>query len=165
VEALADAAKSLRVFSAMLEQVSAVAPPRSAIAVRAAAGDLRSRDPGAFSIETPDPAGESWFESYGTRARGSRMALRTARQVMALQQGSLDLTLHSPDVGELVAAFAPVGAAGVSASAGGARPAAVSRENPAVTGRRQSPTRILIVEDSTEVRSSTARRWRHSVTR
>jgi CheY-like chemotaxis protein len=105
-----------------------------------------------FSIETPDSVGESWFESYGTRARGSRMALRTARQVMALQQGSLDLTLRSPDVGELVAAFAPVAAAGVSASAGGAQPAAVSRESPAVTGRGPSPTRILIVEDSTEVR-------------
>src|SRR5438309_8985397 len=40
---------------------------------------------------------------------------RTARQVMALQQGSLDLTLRSPDVGELVAAFVPVAAAGASA--------------------------------------------------
>jgi CheY-like chemotaxis protein len=152
VEAMADAAKSLRVVSAMLEQASAVAPPRSAIAVRAAAGDSGPEIRVRFSIETPDSVGESWFESYGTRARGSRMALRTARQVMALQQGSLDLTLRSPDVGELVAAFAPVAAAGVSASAGGAQPAAVSRESPAVTGRGPSPTRILIVEDSTEVR-------------
>jgi CheY-like chemotaxis protein len=152
VEAMADAAKSLRVLSAMLEQASAVAPPRSVIAVRAAAGNSGPEIRVRFSIETPDPAGESWFESYGTRARGSRMALRTARQVIALQQGSLDLTLHSPDVGELVAAFAPVTAAGVSASALGAQPAAVSRESPAVSGRGSSPTRILIVEDSTEVR-------------
>ena len=152
VEAMADAAKSLRVVSAMLEQASAVAPPRSAIAVRAAAGDSGPEIRVRFSIETPDSVGESWFQSYGTRARGSRMALRTARQVMALQQGSLDLTLRSPDVGELVAAFAPVAAAGVSASAGGAQAAAVSGEGPAETGRGPSPTRILIVEDSTEVR-------------
>src|SRR6202047_4008035 len=152
LEAMADAAKSLRVVSAMLEQASAVAPPRSAIGVRAAAGasgpEIRMR----FSIETPDSAGESWFESYGTRARGSRMALRTARQVMALQQGSLDLILRSPDVGELVAAFAPAAAAGVSASAGGAQPAAANEESPAVSRRGPPPTRILIVEDSTEVR-------------
>ena len=152
LEAMADAAKSLRVVSAMLEQASGVAPPRSAIAVRAAAGDSGPEIRMRFSIETPESAGENWFESYGTRARGSRMALRTARQVMALQQGSLDLTLRSPDVGELVAAFAPVGAAGVSASARGAQPAAVSRESPAVSGRGPAPKRILIVEDSTEVR-------------
>jgi CheY-like chemotaxis protein len=152
VEALADPAKSRRVVSAMLEQASAVAPPRSAIAVRAGAGDSGPEIRVRFSIETPDSVGESWFESYGTRARGSRMALRTARQVMALQQGSLDLTLYSPDAGELVAAFAPVAAAGGSASAGGAQPAAVSGESPAETGCGPSPTRILIVEDSTEVR-------------
>jgi len=152
VEAMADAAKSLRVITAMLEQASAVAPPRSAIAVRAAAGDSGPEIRMRFSIETPDSVGESWFESYGTRPRASRMALRTARQVMALQQGSLDLTLRSPDVGELVAAFVPIAAAGVSASAGGAQPATLSGESPAETGRGPSPTRILIVEDSTEVR-------------
>jgi len=152
IEAMADAAKSLRVVSAMLEQASAAAPPRSAIAVRAAAGDSGPEIRMRFSIETPDSAGESWFESYGTRARGSRMALRTARHVMALQRGYLDLTLRSPDVGELVAAFAPVAAAGLSASDGSAQPAAVSGEGPAVSGRGPPPTRILIVEDSTEVR-------------
>jgi CheY-like chemotaxis protein len=152
VEAMADVAKSLRVVSAMLAQASAVAPPRSAITVRATAGDSGPEIRMRFSIETPDSAGESWFESYGTRARSSRLALRTARQVMALQQGSLDLTLHSADVGELVAAFAPVAAAGASASAGDAQPAGANEESPAVSGRGPSPTRILIVEDSTEVR-------------
>jgi len=108
VEAMADAAKSLRVVSAMLEQASAVAPPRSAIEVRAAAGESGPEIRVRFPIETPDSVGESWFESYSARARGSRMALRTARHVMKLQRGSLDLALHSAGAGELVAAFAPV---------------------------------------------------------
>src|SRR5436853_123448 len=77
VEALADAAKSLRVIRAMLEQASAVAPPRSVIEVRAADGDSGPQIRVRFSIETPDPVAEHWFESYGARARGSRMALRT----------------------------------------------------------------------------------------
>src|SRR2546421_5505693 len=151
VEALADAAKSLRVVRAMLEQASAVAPPRSVIEVQAADGHSGPQIRVRFSIETPDPQAEHWFESYGARARGSRMALRTARHVMTLQQGSLDLTLRSPAAGELVAAFAPVGAAGMPAGDDGSRPAA-SVEASAASGKGPSRPRILIVEDSTEVR-------------
>lgn len=143
VEAMADAAKTLRVISAMLEQASAVAPPRSVIEVRAAAGDSGPQIRVCFSIETPDSVGADWFESYGGRARGSRMALRTARHVMALQRGSLDLNQRSPGAAELVAAFAPVGAA---------RPAPASEQGAATTGPKASRTRILIVEDSNEVR-------------
>jgi CheY-like chemotaxis protein len=152
VEAMADVAKSLQVISAMLEQASAVAPPRSVIEVRAGVGDSGPEIRVRFSVETPDSVGEAWFESYRGRARGSRMALRTARQVMALQRGSLDLNQPSPGAGELVAAFAPVGAAGVSERPGGARPARASEEGRAATGPKASATRILIVEDSTEVR-------------
>jgi len=149
VEALADAAKSLQVISAMLEQASAVAPPRSVIEVRAAAGESGAEIHVRFSVETPDSVDESWFESYRGRARGSRMALRTARHVMSLQRGSLNLALRSPSAGELVAVFAPVGAASVSAST---RPAAASEHGPTPTGPEPARTRILIVEDSTEVR-------------
>ena len=149
VEALADAAKSLQVISAMLEQASAVAPPRSVIEVRAAAGESGAEIHVRFSVETPDSVDESWFESYRGRARGSRMALRTARHVMSLQRGSLNLALRSPSAGELVAVFAPVGAASVS---GSTRPAAASEHGPTPTGPEPSRTRILIVEDSTEVR-------------
>jgi CheY-like chemotaxis protein len=152
VEALADAAKSLQVISAMLEQASAVAPPRSVIEVRAAAGESGPQIQVRFSVETPDSVDESWFESYRGRARGSRMALRTARHVMLLQRGSLDLALRSPSAGELVAVFAPVGAASVSGRPGSARPAAASAHAPTPTGPEPARTRILIVEDSTEVR-------------
>jgi CheY-like chemotaxis protein len=152
VEAMADAAKSLQVISSMLEQASAVAPPRSVIEVRAAVGDSGPAIRMRFSIAAPDSVGEDWFESYRGRARGSRMALRTARHVMALQRGSLDLTLRSPSVGELVAAFAPVDAARLSGRPGSTRPAAANENAPTATGPKASRTRILIVEDSTEVR-------------
>src|SRR6202049_3749305 len=122
VEALADAAKSLQVISAMLEQASAVAPPRSVIEVRAADGQSGPEIHVSFSIATPDFVDVDWFESYRGRARGSRMALRTARHVMSLQRGSLDFALRSPSAGELVAVFAPVGAASVSGP-GSTRPA------------------------------------------
>jgi CheY-like chemotaxis protein len=152
VEAMADAAKSLQVISAMLEQASAVAPPRSVIEVRAAVGDSGPAIRMRFSIAAPDSVGEDWFESYRGRARGSRMALRTARHVMALQRGSLDLALRSPSAGELVAAFAPVDAARGSDRPGSTRPAAANENAPTPTGPKASRTRILIVEDSTEVR-------------
>ena len=51
-----------------------------------------------------------------------------------------------------MAAFAPVGAARVSARVDGARPAAGNDGGSTATGREPSRTRILIVEDSTEVR-------------
>jgi CheY-like chemotaxis protein len=152
VEAMADAAKSLQVISAMLEQASAVAPPRSVIEVRAAAGQSGPEIHVRFSLATPDPVDVDWFESYRGRARGSRMALRTARHVMSLQRGSLDFALRSPSAGELVAVFAPVGAASVSGRPGSTRPAAASEHGPTPTGPKASRTRILIVEDSTEVR-------------
>ena len=153
VEVLADAAKSLQVISAMLEQASAVAPPRSAIEVRAAAGESGPQIHVRFSLAMPDSADQSWFESYRGRARGSRMALRTARHVMSLQRGSLNLVLHSPSAGELVAVFAPVGAAGVSGRPGSTRPAAAARAHgPTPAGPAPARTRILIVEDSSEVR-------------
>jgi CheY-like chemotaxis protein len=152
VEALADAAKSLQVISAMLEQASAVAPPRSAIEVRAAAGQSGPEIHVRFSIATPDFVDVDWFESYRGRARGSRMALRTARHVMSLQRGSLDFALRSPSAGELVAVFAPVGAAAESAHPGSTRPAAASEHGSIPTGPKAALTRILIVEDSTEVR-------------
>ena len=152
IEAMADAAKSLQVISAMLEHASAVAPPHSAIEVRVAVADSGPEIRVRFSVETPDSVGVAWFESYRGRARGSRMALRTARHIMALQRGRLDLNQHAPGAGELVAAFAPLCAAGMSERSGGARPARASEEGPAATGPGSSHTRILIVEDSAEVR-------------
>jgi CheY-like chemotaxis protein len=136
----------------MLEQASAVAPPRSVIQMRAAAGESGPQIQVRFSIAAPDSVDESWFESYRGRARGSRMALRTARHVMLLQRGSLDLALRSPSAGELVAVFAPVGAASVSGRPGSTRPAAASEHGPTPSDPGLSRTRILIVEDSTEVR-------------
>jgi CheY-like chemotaxis protein len=144
VEALADAAKSLQVISAMLEQASAVAPPRSVIEVRAAAGQAGPEIQVRFSVAAPDAVDVDWFESYRGRARGSRMALRTARHVMSLQRGSLDLALRSPSAAELVAVFAPVGST--------TRPAVADEHGPSPTRPKASRTRILIVEDSAEVR-------------
>jgi CheY-like chemotaxis protein len=81
------------------------------------------------------------------------MALRTARHVMSLKRGSLNLVLHSPSAGELVAVFAPVGAAGVSGRPGSTRPAAAAgAHGPTPAGPAPARTRILIVEDSSEVR-------------
>ena len=152
VEAMADAAKSLQVVSAMLEQASAVAPPRSVIEVRATAGQSGPEIHVRFAVATPDLVDESWFESYRGRPRGSRMALRTARHVMSLQRGSLGLALPSPSAGELVAVFAPLGSASVSGRPGSTRPAAASAHGPTPAGPAASRTRILIVEDSAEVR-------------
>jgi CheY-like chemotaxis protein len=139
----ADALRSRQVIGAMLELASAVAPAHALIQIET------TGDPGApairvrFPVEAPAAAGESWFAGYRARPRGSRMALRSARQVMALQRGTLSLSLPAPGDAQLVAAFAPADRAALSPNAAGAR---------ADAPRPASRQRVLLVEDSQEVR-------------
>jgi CheY-like chemotaxis protein len=141
----ADCAKSRQIIAAMLEQASAAAPPQARIELQAGGA------PPALRVRFPVAAGSAaagCFESYRSRPRGSRMALRSARQLMVLQGGSLEVEVHE-SVAELIATFA-ASSAGV-----GAAPAAspAVQRAPAREAARPSGTHILIVDDSHEVRS------------
>src|SRR5262249_18491483 len=97
-----------------------------------------------FPLDAAATPSEAWFENYRSRPRGSRLALRSARQMMALQQGRLELTVAA-GAAQLVATFAP---------AAGARPAAADAAVPAPGSAARTPgTHILLVEDSHEVRT------------
>jgi CheY-like chemotaxis protein len=140
----ADCARSRQIIAAMLEQASATAPPQARIELQASAA------PPALRVRFPVDAGSataSWFESYRSRPRGSRMALRSARQLMVLQGGRLEVEVQD-GVAQLVATFAA--SAGVPAGQG-ASPAPQRADAPQAVP--PAATHILIVDDSHEVRS------------
>lgn len=143
----ADCAKSRQIIAAMLEQASAAAPPQARIELQAGGAPPAVRV--RFAVEAGSAAA-GCFESYRSRPRGSRMALRSARQLMVLQGGSLEVEVHE-GVAELIATFAPA-SAGVGVGAAPATSPAVQRA-PAREAARPSGTHILIVDDSHEVRS------------
>ena len=148
VPVMADAARSAQVLSAMLEQALVTALPAAPIEVRAVAEGARGRIHVSFAIDPRATIGEGWFDNY---ASGKRMALRTARCIMQLQQGELSAARPGPERCELQAVFLRATA---QEQAGSREPPAASPEStvdaPRQVGARN--THIVIVDDSAEVR-------------
>jgi CheY-like chemotaxis protein len=154
VPVTADALRSTQVLIAMLGHAAAVAAANSPIKLCSAARDGGAEVRVAFAIDPHAGVGEDWFETYRMRGGPGRMALRTARHIMRLQQG--DLSVVAPATGrcELVATFAaaPAGAPERRADRAAA-PSVPSASSFARTGATPAPRtpRVLIVEDSAEV--------------
>ncbi len=145
----ADPARSAQVLGAVLQHAVTTATHERAVeacaAGTAAQPEIRVRG----RIDPANVPGEEWFASY--RGGDGGMALRTARRIMMLQGGSLELVSSHPSEFELVMRFA----------AERGRPEAQSetslqkrRAAPARTraADRAGDERVLIVEDSPEVR-------------
>ncbi len=144
----ADAGLSARVVTAVLQHAIAIAIGGRPVEVQVVgpARTMRVRVP----IDPDNLPGKGWFATY--RGGDGRMALRTALQIMRLQGGALELRQESADVLELILQF--------EEEADAARPApeagAVSREAMRSGGGRAPGRRVLIVDDSPEVRRAYA---------
>jgi two-component system, sensor histidine kinase len=150
----ADMDKSAQVLTAMLEQALSAAPQGASIEIETSAhADARVEVRVALAAAAAQD--ESWFE--GLRACGSgRMALRTARCLMRLQGGELALMHESAGKSALLATFAGEAAA-LEAGSPAAAPtqsdrAGSSPESDADRSAQLRGTRLLIVEDSADVR-------------
>lgn len=140
----ADATWSTQVLTAVLQHASASAPHGSAVEVRSLGG----AEPQIAVRSAVDPAnrpGEEWFTGY--RAGNARMALRTARRIMSLQGGGLELR-HSDEEYEFALRFSAARAQS-QAQHEDARPQRTQPSPPRASGGAE---RILIVDDSYEVR-------------
>jgi CheY-like chemotaxis protein len=139
---LADLEAARRALTAVLEHAAAAVPDGPLeIDATAAAGraSIRVRLGAQASV---DP---SWFEGFRARGGGSRLALRTARRIMQLQQG--DLTLESRDrEAAFVASLPAADAAAVAVSA------AIAPERTRAPERSVGAARVVVVDDSPEVR-------------
>ena len=168
LEVLADAARSAQALAAML--LHALTMERdSEVEVRAAAEAEGAQVRIAFSCAAP-PVSEEWFGSYRSRPGAGSMALRTARELLRLEHGSLELRVPVRGRAELVASFrrgpATSPGAGIAntgvAHTGVDRPSAALGDGGGATsavapgpGRTRNGSggaRLLMVEDNAEVR-------------
>jgi len=152
VPVTADLLRSTQVLLALLGHAAALAAPASPIELRSAASDGGAEVRVAFAIEPPTGVGESWFETYRVRGSAGRMALRTARCIMQLQQGNLSVVTPAAGRCELVATFAAAAVSAPDTRTG--RAAAVSLDGSSARTRPPAApqaTRVLLVEDSAEV--------------
>lgn len=163
IEVLADPARAVQVLSAMLQRAAAACPNDTPIELRAtAAGDVALLTIVFTSAQSP--VAEEWFATYRSPPGAGALALRTARNLMRLQQGNLELRVLEGGRAELVAGFRSAysrrgsGAAeafeAAPAGTGTGAPSADALAGlPGATGNTGS-TRLLMVEDNADVRRS-----------
>ena len=145
----ADLGRSAQVLAALMQHAAAITVPDQGVEVRTAGTAVQPEIRVRSRVHPGNMPGEEWFASY--RGGEGRMALRTARRILSLQGGMLELLKEAEGGFELVMRFA----------AGQAQPDAECqpshgpkrREPPRPGGWGGAPAgRILIVEDSPEVR-------------
>ncbi|MBV9316842.1 MAG: hypothetical protein JOZ34_05205, partial [Gammaproteobacteria bacterium] len=142
----ADGVHSIRVLTAVLQHAAAIADARP-LEVQPVTGAQQAQIRVRGHIDPDNMPGREWFRSY--RGGEGRMALRTALQIMNLQGGALELVNDSAGTFELVLHF-PREAQRTPASRSAARPPA--SQPAAGPGDRAAGDRVLIVDDSAEVR-------------
>jgi CheY-like chemotaxis protein len=149
VEVLADRDRSVRLLASLLQHADELAAPDGPITVQvqAHAPVLAVR----FSAVARERVGEHCFDSWRTPS-ATVMALRTARRLMLLQGGSLQLRPVSADEFEFIATFAPSVAGAVAPAPEAGSPDHGPRER--VSAPAGTVTRVLIVDDSAEVRKA-----------
>jgi CheY-like chemotaxis protein len=149
----ADVQRSIEVLTALLQHAAAASAPGSLLQVRQAgepAPQIRIR----LRMHPGSSAGENWFAGFRVGS-AARMALRTARQLLAAQGGGLRVEIAGPGECELVASFAAAAAQDLGAAAPAA--AAATAASPARVGGSAAGAcgmRIIIVDDSAEVRNA-----------
>jgi CheY-like chemotaxis protein len=145
----ADLVRSAQALAAVLQHAADLGPRDRPIEVRICVTAARPRIRVSGGIDPVNTPGEEWFESW--RGGDAGMSLRTARCLMRLQRGDLELVIGNRGEWELVASFAGEAvqpeAPGVQPPA--PRPAESARPGPS---RSTGDETILMVDDSREVR-------------
>lgn len=137
----ADTARSAQVLQSMLLYASIVALPGTQIEVGTAGGPPRLRV--SCHTDARFEPGEDWFGSFAGPAGG--LALRTARRIMELQHGTLEMARRAGEC-TFVISFRPAHAHHVETPA--PQPAPQADDKTAAP----RPLRLLIVDDNADVR-------------
>src|SRR5215469_4960068 len=145
----ADAVRSAQALTAVLQHAAALGPADRPVEVRIGGTGAQPRISVRCGVDPGNAPGNEWFESW--RAGEAGMPLRTARCLMRLQRGDLELVTGDRGEWELVMSFADDG---VQPEELGREPLPPPRAEPArpePLGATAGKT-ILIVDDSREVR-------------
>jgi two-component system, sensor histidine kinase len=146
----ADPGRSAQVLASVLQHAAASTPRDCPVDVwsggTAARPQVRVRGSG---IDPGDTPGDEWFLTW--RGGEARMPLRTARCLMRLQRGDLELVTRNRGEWELVVSFAGEGAEAEGPSREPLQPQRAEPARPGATSGAAGEI-ILIVDDSREVR-------------
>jgi CheY-like chemotaxis protein len=145
----ADSGRSTQVLAAILQHAAAITARDQEVAVRTAGTAVQPEIRVRSRVDPVNMPGEEWFASY--RGGDGRMALRTAQRIMCLQGGALDLLKENDGGFELVVRFAAGQAQREEKRHPSPQPQQPEPSRPGAAPRATGK-RILIVEDSPEVR-------------
>jgi len=145
----ADPVRSGQALTAVLQHAAALGPRESLVEVRIGGSAAQPRIRVRGGIDPGNTPGDEWFT--GWRGGETGMSLRTARCLMRLQRGDLELVTGNRGEWELVLSFA---ADGVQAEGPGRASQAPQRAEAPRSDPIAAPVgeTILIVDDSREVR-------------
>jgi CheY-like chemotaxis protein len=146
---LADPVRSAQALAAVLQHAAALGPRDCVVDVRIAGTAAQPRVRVRVGIDPGDPPGDDLFVSWRGGATG--MSLRTARCLMRMQRGELELITGNRGEWELVASFAGGGAQVEEPGREPVppQPGEAAGAEPTAAAEGES---ILIVDDSREVR-------------
>jgi CheY-like chemotaxis protein len=147
-EVAIDLPRASEAVGALVRYACAIAEPGGVAAVRSSGREIRVA---VRTLSGVVPSTE-WFAPFLGRQSGD-MALRTARELIQLQGGAVELSQPEAGTIEFVAGFAPGSAASshVAADESSAQRRTASAVNRAPAGQRSN--HILIVDDSARVRA------------
>jgi CheY-like chemotaxis protein len=145
----ADPVRSGQALTAVLQHAAALEPRDSLVEVRIGGTVAQPRIRVRGGIDPGNTPGDEWFASW--RGGEAGMSLRTARCLMRLQRGDLELVTGNRGDWELVLSFAADGVQAEGPSRGSQAPQRAKPARPDPIAATVGET-ILIVDDSREVR-------------
>ena len=145
----ADVVRSAQALNAVLQHAAALGPADRPVEVRIGGTGTQPQIRVRGGVEPGSAPGNEWFESW--RAGEAGMPLRTARCLMRLQRGDLELVTGDRGEWELVLSFARDGVQPEEPGREPLLPPRVEAARPAPLGATAGKT-ILIVDDSRDVR-------------
>ncbi|HWZ61521.1 MAG TPA: response regulator [Steroidobacteraceae bacterium] len=146
-EVAIDCPRASEAVGALVRYAYAIAEPGGAVTVRSSGREIRVR---VRTLSGVAPSTE-WFVPFRGRHSGD-MALRTARELIRLQGGTVELAQPEAGTVEFVAGFAPGSTASTQVAGEQLTRRAHSAVNRVPTGQRSN--HILIVDDSARVRAA-----------
>lgn len=147
-EVSVDPVQAIRVIAAVAQHAADMALADSSVSLAAASDGAAPRIVVRFRTDARFRSPEGWFSGWRSRSPGV-LPLRTAQRLMLLQSGDLQSRLTAADECEFTVSFASAATAGVEdAELPGSAPATKRR------GTEEAPTRVMIVDDSAEVRKA-----------
>jgi CheY-like chemotaxis protein len=146
---VADPAWSARALTAVLQQAGALGARDCLVEVRIGGNVTRPRVRVRGGIDPGNTPGEKWFVSWRTGEAG--MSLRTARCLMRVQRGDLELVTGNRGEWELVMSFAGEGIQPEEPSRESLPPRRAEAAGAEALAATAGET-LLIVDDSREVR-------------